>query len=152
MLSELCIQRKHLGWEWQSLCPHLVEFFLSTSDKPVYLLSSTTRTPVVLSAFLSITGCQNTIGCLRTSCGGQLRLILPWPVWLSWLGITPKSELSPVRFQVRAPAWPARSSPVGTCMRGNRLVFVSHSNVSLPLFFLSLTLSLKVNKIFKKIP
>ena len=31
----------------------------------------------------------------------------PWPVWLNWLGIVTQSEMSQVRFPVRARAWVA---------------------------------------------
>ena len=35
----------------------------------------------------------------------------PWPVWLSWLGVIPQSERSPVGFLIRAHAWVAGLVP-----------------------------------------
>ena len=51
---------------------------------------------------------------------------LPWPVWLSWLGIILQSKRSPVQFPVRTHTWVEGS-------RGNWSMFLSHINVSLSL-------------------
>ena len=64
-----------------------------------------------------------------------------WPMWCSWLGVVPQSERSLIWFQVRAHAWVAGLGSEGWSMRHNRLIFLSHNNVSLPPFlppFLSL--------------
>ena len=75
---------------------------------------------------------------------------MPWLVWLSWLGVVPQSERLLVRFLVRSYAWVVGSVPgVGAPTRGDRLMFLSHIDVSLPLFLPSFFLSLKIsNKIF----
>ena len=52
---------------------------------------------------------------------------------------------------IRAHAWVAGQVPGWGHVRGNQLMFLSHINVSLPLFLPpSLPLSLKVNKILKR--
>ena len=69
-------------------------------------------------------------------------------VWISGLGIIPKTERSPVRFPVRAHARVVGQVPGWGHARGNQQMFLSH------IVFLSLSaclsLSLKINKILKK--
>ena len=63
------------------------------------------------------------------------------PVWLSWLGVVLQTERWPICFPVRAQTWVVGSVPSWACMRANRLIFLSHINVFLPLLlplFLSL--------------
>ena len=62
---------------------------------------------------------------------------MPWLVWLSGLstGLQPKGHL--VRFPVRAHAWVTGQVPSGGRAKGNQSVYLSHMDVSLPLFFLS---------------
>ena len=70
----------------------------------------------------------------------------PWPVGLSWLSIITQSERLPLRFPVRAQAWVVGpASGWGVCVRSNWSMFLSHINVSLPLFLPPLP-SLKINK------
>ena len=67
----------------------------------------------------------------------------PWPVWLSWLGIIPKSGKSPVRFPVRVHA---RSGPwLGCVQGGGRSMFLFHIGISLPLFLPPFPIS-QINK------
>ena len=56
------------------------------------------------------------------------------PAWLSWLGIILQSKRSPVRFLGRAHSRVVGQSPVGAHVRGNWWMFLSHIDVSLPLF------------------
>ena len=53
-----------------------------------------------------ITSCSGN----RHKAGGK-RGVLPWPVWLSQLGIIQQSKRSQDRFPVRARAWVAGSVP-----------------------------------------
>ena len=55
-------------------------------------------------------------------------VLQPWLVWLSWLGVVPQNERSPVQVPVRAHAWVANSVPGGG-MYKRQLI-----NVSLPPF------------------
>ena len=59
---------------------------------------------------------------------------LPWLMWHSALGIVLWTKRSLVRFLVRAHAWVAGQVPSWVCVRGNWLMYLSHINVSLPLF------------------
>ena len=68
-------------------------------------------------------------------------------MWRSGLGVVPQIEESPVHFQVRAHAWVVGQVPGWGCVRGNRLMFLLHTDVSPPLFLHSF-LFLKINKIF----
>ena len=64
-------------------------------------------------------------------------------MWLSWLGIVPQMERSPVPFPVRAHAWVAGSvlCPLSAVLTGgNQSTLLSHVDVSLSP---SLPLSLK---------
>ena len=65
-----------------------------------------------------------------------------WPclVWLSELGIAPRTKKLSVRFPVTAQAWIIGQVLSWGHERDNRLMFLSLS------FFLSLLLSLKINK------
>ena len=76
--------------------------------------------------------------------------VLPWLVWLSWLGIVPWSKLSPVRFLVRAHAWVAGSVPSqGACKRQLTNVSLSHQ-CFLPSLSLSFSLSPEIDKVQKE--
>ena len=55
----------------------------------------------------------------------------PWLVWLSGLSAGLRTERSPVQFPVRAHAWVVGRVPSWGHVRGNRLMFLSHINVSL---------------------
>ena len=72
---------------------------------------------------------------------------LPWPPWLSWLSVVLQSKSSSVWFPVRAHAWVAAGGGkvgrvlVGALVRGTRSMYLSHFNISLPLFSPSLPLS-----------
>ena len=63
-----------------------------------------------------------------------LNNFLPWLVWLSGLSIGLQAERLLVRFPVRAYAMVAGQVPSWGHVRGNYLMFLSHINVSLPLF------------------
>ena len=58
----------------------------------------------------------------------------PRPVWLSGLNAGLRTERSLVRFPVRACTWVAGQAPSGVGMRGNQWVYLSHIDVSFPLF------------------
>ena len=51
------------------------------------------------------------------------------------LGVITQSKRWPVQFPVRARAEVSGSVPGRAPMRGNQLMFLSHIDVSLPLFF-----------------
>ena len=68
-------------------------------------------------------------------------------MWLSGLSAGLSTERSPVRFPVGAHDWVVGRVPSWGCAKG---VFLSHVDVSLPLFLLS-PLPKKINKIFKNI-
>ena len=57
-----------------------------------------------------------------------------WLVWLSGLSTSLQTEGSPVLFPIGAHAWVAGQVPSWGCVRGNQLMFLSHTDVSLPLF------------------
>ena len=57
-----------------------------------------------------------------------------WPVWLSWSGAVPQNERLQVLFLIGAHAWFLGSVLVGVCVRGNQLMFLSHTDVSLSPF------------------
>ena len=71
--------------------------------------------------------------------------MVPWLLWLSGFSAGLRTKGSLVGFLVGAHAWVAGQFPGGWHMRGH------HTLMSLPVFLLPLTLSLKINKIFKKI-
>ena len=58
----------------------------------------------------------------------------PWLVWLSGLSASLQTEGLLVGFPVRAHAWVAGQVPSWGCERGNCLMHLSHTDVSLPLF------------------
>ena len=76
--------------------------------------------------------------CLSVS---QKSIKMPWPTWLSWLVIILQTEGPQVQFLVRAHAWVTGSVPGRVCMKGNQSMFLSHIDVSLPLFFPFLSLN-----------
>ena len=47
----------------------------------------------------------------------SIKIYLPSPVWLSWLGVAMQSKMSPVGFPVREHAGLHVRSPVGACKR-----------------------------------
>ena len=61
---------------------------------------------------------------------------MPWLVWLSGLNTGLQSERLLVRFPVRAHGWVMGQVPSWRRARGNKLMFLSHVDVSLPLFLL----------------
>ena len=70
-------------------------------------------------------------------------------MWLSWLGMVLQSERLPVQFPIRACGW-VGDSVFGPSMC-YQLMFLSHTNVSLPLFLLPPSPSLKIIKSINKI-
>ena len=68
--------------------------------------------------------------------------LVPWPVWLSWLGITLQRESLLVWFPLRAHAGLQARSPVGARMPETGNWLISHRCSLSPL----LPLSLKINK------
>ena len=70
---------------------------------------------------------------------------MPWLVWLSGLNVIPQTKRSLVRFPVRAHAWVAGQVPGWGHVRGNQSMFLSHIDISLPLFLSPSPLS-KINK------
>ena len=62
-----------------------------------------------------------------------------------WAGMVLQTKRSLVRFLARAQAWVVGSVPGWGCARGSPLMFLSHVDVSLPLFLSPcLPLSLKI--------
>ena len=53
-------------------------------------------------------------------------------VWLSGLSAELRTERSTVQFPVRTHAWVAGQVPSWGCARGNQLMYLSHTDVSLP--------------------
>ena len=81
-------------------------------------------------------------------CTLKKQMVFPWLMWLSGLSIISQSERSPGWFPVRAHAWVADRSQVGTCARGKWFLFLSHIGVSL---FLPPFPSLSINKLIKSL-
>ena len=77
--------------------------------------------------------------------------MLCWLVWLTGLGIVMQTKRLPVQFLVRAHAWNVSQDPGWWCARGNRLMFLTHIDVSFPLFLFLPPVSERINKIFQKI-
>ena len=75
------------------------------------------------------------------------KLLQPWLLWLSGLGVLPQPKLSRVQFPVRAHAWVVRLAPSqGACE--NQLIDVSLSRPRFSLsFFLPPVLSKKINNL-----
>ena len=67
-----------------------------------------------------------------------------WLAWLSGLGVVPQNEKSG-QLLFRSGHMPGLQvrSPVGVHREGSQLMFLSHIDVSFPLFLPSLPLSLK---------
>ena len=57
-----------------------------------------------------------------------------WLVWLSGLSVGLQTKGFPVQSPVRAHAWVAGQVPGREHVRGHQLMFLSHIDVSLPLF------------------
>ena len=73
-------------------------------------------------------------------------MVVPWLIWLGGLGASLQTERSPVRFPARAHAWDMDQVLLSWgCGRGSRSMYLSHMDVSLPLFLPPFP-SLKVNK------
>ena len=70
----------------------------------------------------------------------------PWLVWLSRLSASLRTKGLQVRFPVRSHAWVVGQVPSWGCMRVNRLMYLSHIDVSLLSLSPSPPLSLKINK------
>ena len=60
--------------------------------------------------------------------------MVPWLFWLKGLSATMWTERLLVQFPVRAHAWVAGQVPSWEHAGGNQLMFLLHTNVSLPLF------------------
>ena len=60
--------------------------------------------------------------------------MLPWLMWLSGLSTILQTEGWKVPFLVGAHAWVAGQVPGWGHVRGNRWMYPSHTNASLPLF------------------